>query len=233
MKTTQKIKKLFLEVLINPEGIHRWYLEKAIREIFDSWGSYEIDCVLDFGCGSCPYQEILERVAKKVITVDIGDNPLADIRLSAGQGIPVQDSSIGLVVSFQVLEHVNEYTRYLLECSRICRRNGFLVLSVPSVWPFHAAPTDYRRWMADGLRFDLERAGFRIVKLIPVLNPLSTAIQYFLSVCQYSLWPVRRGWFIAKCLGLLLNPLIIFFELFGRKTFRFGAGNYVVLAERI
>ena len=221
-----------LEGLFDPENIHRVFLLRAVHKASNAWTDGQFDVVLDYGCGNCPYQKQIARVSHRILSADIGVNPLANIIISPAGTLPLLDESIDLVVSFQVLEHVADYQLYLRESARVCKKNGYLLMSVPSVWPFHPHPTDYRRWMEQGLIYDLEKVGFKISEIIPVLNPLSSSIQYFLSICRYALWATMPRRLMARFLAITLNPIIILSEFFGKQLYRYGAGNYVVKAVR-
>lgn len=221
-----------VSVLVEPETVHRVFLQRAVNEAFSNWSDAQFGAALDYGCGDCPYQKELDRVAKRVVTADIGNNPFANMAISPSGLLPVPDEAMDLVVSFQVLEHVADYRAYLLESARVCKKGGWLLISVPSVWPFHPHPTDYRRWMLPGLEYDLFQAGFEINRKWAVLNPVSTALQYFLSVCRYSLWN-SIGWrWLVMLLALLLNPCILVSEKCFQGTYCLGAGNYVLIARR-
>lgn len=223
-----------LRMLCDPEGIHQVVLARAVHNLFMQWPDRKFESGLDYGCGGRPYQKELERVCGKHVGVDIGSNACADLLVNAGATLPQADGSVDLVTSFQVLEHVDDYQRYLRECARVCKKGGVLVLSAPSVWPFHPHPEDFRRWMLPGLKYDLKQAGFEVTGSWPILNPVSTAMQYFLSVCRYKL---RAGGFVADLvmtlLALWFNPQILFSEKCFKSSLSVGAGNYLVVATRV
>lgn len=220
--------------LIDPEGMAVMFLHRAVHQAFEQWSDVSFSSALDYGCGDRPYNREISRVARRVVGADIGVNSLAEVTVSPGGRLPFDDASFDLVASFQVLEHVEDYQDYLHECARVCRHGGFLVLSAPSVWPFHPHPKDFRRWMLPGLTHDLECAGFTITKTWAVLNPVSSAMQYLLSVCRYTIW--RHGVAARCCVRLLamwFNPQILLSEKVFNWTLRVGAGNYVVVATRM
>lgn len=220
-------------VLSDPEGMHKVALRRCVIEALAQWREGHFGTAVDYGCGDRPYADSLARVAREPVGVDIGDNPLADRRVKAGRPLPFAAGSVDLVSSFQVLEHVEDYRVYLADAARVCRPGGTLLLSAPSVWPAHPHPTDFRRWTLDGLKVDLERAGFRVVKSWPVLNPVSTSCQYLLSVLLY-LTRARGRWArgLVRCLAVCLNAGILASERLTKSSLRCGAGNYLVQAER-
>lgn len=220
-----------LSMLSDPEGIHQYFLDKHIKEVFSVWADKSIATALDYGCGNMPYAEVIRRVAQQSVAIDIGQNALADIILEPDSPLPFESGMVDMVTSFQVLEHVKYFERYLSEVARVCRQGGLFVISVPSVWPFHPHPTDFRRWMFPGIESDLASAGFRIQKSLLILNPISSSIQFFLSVCRYMLWnqgKVKRAFVVL--LACLLNPAILISERLFKSTYKLGAGNFLIVA---
>lgn len=222
-----------LRVLNSSSGIHDYVLRKAVQHACRFLAATPADCAVDYGCGTRPYDDALRQAAKRVVAVDLPGNPLADADIAENGRLPMNDASVGLVASFQVLEHVADPEHYLGEMARVCRPGGHLLLSVPSVWPYHPHPTDYRRWMHDGLIHDLAAHGFDVVRTWAVLNPISAALQYLLTLAAYSVvgsHPIRKR--LVTMLAVVMNGLIVLSERWGRSSLRYGAGNYVVLAKR-
>ena len=222
-----------LSVLSNPEGVHNVILRRAVDETLIQYVEAPANVALDYGCGNRPYRDLLKRSARRVIAVDIGSNPDADCIIMPNEALPFLDASMDIVTSFQVMEHVEDFSSYLNECARVCRIGGRLILSVPSVWPLHPHPNDYRRWLLPGLELDLHESGFTVQRSWPILNPISAALQYVLSVTSYMF---RRrnpvAGFFVQLLALFVNPLILVSEKCFKSTLRLGAGNYLVEAVR-
>jgi 2-polyprenyl-3-methyl-5-hydroxy-6-metoxy-1,4-benzoquinol methylase len=215
-------------------GLHSHYLRRAVRDACRRLSEKQISVAIDYGCGERPYDNELRSIAGKVVGLDLGENPLADIRIDPKGSIPIQSASVSLVTTFQVLEHVPDPTSYLGEIGRVCRCGGHLLLSVPSIWPYHPHPTDFRRWMIDGLVYDLRTAGFEVEQTWSVLNPVSATIQYILAIAQYATMRWNRWvrpWTIPAV--VFLNVMIVLSEKIFQRSMRYGAGNYVVLARRV
>src|SRR6185436_6911761 len=78
------------------------------------------------------------------------------------------DASADAVVSFQVLEHVDDVETYLSECNRVLRPGGRLVLTTHGIWVYHPMAgicEDYWRWTGAGLRKTVEAYGFARTRL--------------------------------------------------------------------
>ncbi|MGH8260741.1 MAG: class I SAM-dependent methyltransferase [Steroidobacteraceae bacterium] len=133
--------------------------------------------VIDYGCGSMPYRPLFDGCAGSYIGVDCAGNDCADLQIDTRLTLPFTDSSADVVLSSEVLEHVEDVGFYLGECARVLRTSGMLLLSTHGMWIYHPHPTDVRRWTRWGLRFEIERAGFVVADIIPCVGPLAYTTQ--------------------------------------------------------
>ncbi len=82
-----------------------------------------------------------------------------------------------MVLSTQVLEHVDRPGLYLAECHRVLRPGGRMLLSTHGIMVFHPDPVDYWRWTCDGLQRAVRDAGFEIVRFEGIVGLAATGIQ--------------------------------------------------------
>jgi SAM-dependent methyltransferase len=134
------------------------------------------DKVVDFGAGAAPYRALFERSGIGYVVCDLDVN--AEVMISPGTPVPLQDSSAKLVVSFQVLEHVWDLDWYLSEARRLMAPDGALVLSTHGTWLYHPHPTDFRRWTRDGLVLELTSRGFAVQEIAGLVGPLAWTTQF-------------------------------------------------------
>ncbi|MCG3199421.1 MAG: class I SAM-dependent methyltransferase [Candidatus Omnitrophica bacterium] len=100
--------------------------------------------VLDLGCGYGYGSELLSRKAKSVTGLDY-HHPAIEYNRShysapnlrfvehdANTPLPFPDSSFDLVVSSEVLEHIDRRHDLLREIARVGRRGGHLILKTPN-----------------------------------------------------------------------------------------------------
>jgi len=127
--------------------------------------------VLDFGCGSRPYEGWFAAAGAHYHGADV--DAAHEIRIGSDGTLDCGEGEYDMVASFQVLEHVWDVATYLREARRVLRRDGNLLLSTHGTWLYHPHPTDYRRWTADGLRREVEAHGFRLARMEPVVGPLA------------------------------------------------------------
>jgi glycosyltransferase involved in cell wall biosynthesis/SAM-dependent methyltransferase len=82
--------------------------------------------------------------------------------------IPLPDAGYDSILNNAVLEHVQLADEVMREMRRLLKPGGHLVLVVPFLQPYHASPTDYRRYTHEGLRELARVHGFEVVALLPV-----------------------------------------------------------------
>ena len=121
--------------------------------------------VLDVGCGRAAFAEdpvvyrrnlrMLKGKVKKVIGIDVqpaGEtNPTLDeFRLIAGDGWPVEDESIDLLIADYVLEHIAEPTAFFAEVARVLKPGAYVCMRTPNKWGYAAIMTRLipNRWHA-------------------------------------------------------------------------------------
>jgi SAM-dependent methyltransferase len=189
--------------------------------------------VLDFGCGSRPYECWFTEAGATYAGADIDTRHEVAIRQDGS--LPVADGSFGMVASFQVLEHVWDVAAYLAEANRVLKSPGWLLLSTHGSWFYHPHPGDYRRWTAQGLRREVEAHGFRLVAMRPVVGPLAwTSIlrSYgFAYACRRI--PLAGG--VLASLGALLYNVCAWVEdcITPEQLTADNACVYVALFERL
>lgn len=130
-------------------------LRENFRNVEDALKRVKSGRLLDLGCGTKPFQ----RPGIDWVGFDVEGNPFADA-VGSATSLPFDAASFDCILSTQVLEHVDDPQRMLLECSRVLKPGGMLILSAPQYFQLHEEPHDYFRFTEYGLRVLLERAGF-------------------------------------------------------------------------
>lgn len=141
--------------------------------------------VLEAGAGEGYGADLIADVARTVIGLDYDESSVAHIRaryprVDMRHGnlaeLPLSDSSVDVVVNFQVIEHLWDQGQFVAECARVLRPGGVLLMSTPNritfspgldtpVNPFHT-----RELNAAELVELLESGGFRIDGLFGVFH---------------------------------------------------------------
>jgi len=212
-------------------GHHGWFLlgklrqelKLAVEPLLLGAGTY----VLDFGCADLPYRDLFSD-SVNYIAADLGGNPNADIEIQAAGLLPISEGRCDVVLSTQVLEHVESPKAYLTEARRVLKDDGHIILSTHGFWPYHADPVDYWRWTADGLKLELERCGFKIESLTGIGGGLVTVSVQMFQEATFRKLPK----FLQKYYCFVLQRLISWLDskssVAGRRN---NALVYVVVAS--
>lgn len=141
--------------------------------------------VLEAGCGEGYGADLLASSASRVLAVDYDAATVAHVRtrypaVEVAEGnlasLPLADSSVDVVVNFQVIEHLWDQPQFITECLRVLRPAGRLLISTPNritftpgsdtpVNPFHT-----RELNAAELRQLLEDGGFEVESMAGVFH---------------------------------------------------------------
>ncbi len=164
--------------------------------------------IVDFGCGTKPYRPLFPPDCRYV-GVDIEANGHADIVIVPSEPVPLPDGSIDLVISTQVIYKIPDYAGYLMECRRLLRPDGRIMITTHGTWTYHpASGGDYYRFTQDGLRHVLARAGFQVDSMEPVVGTLGTGLH--LRQLMFNSWLRRlRLSAVAGPLNVVTNLRIL------------------------
>lgn len=205
----------------------RFYLQQKLQTIIDSKLITSGKTVLDYGCGDKPYEWMFRKKFEQYIGVDLTTTEAADYVVNQEDKLPVDDQSIDLVLSTQVLEHVKETNHYLQEIHRVLKANGYLLLSTHGVWPYHPCPNDYWRWTIDGLELIIQQAGFEILEIQSVFSLLSVSLQLWQDGTELKFPSPFRQIYVG-----LIQFLIGYIEAHNSEQLSNNASVYIVLAQK-
>jgi SAM-dependent methyltransferase len=172
--------------------------------------------VLDIGSSTSPLHWVLHEKAEVAVAIDIDHSALQTLKDSAApvhpveassSMLPIRSASVDAVLLLDVLEHVNDEDRTILEIHRVLRPGGTLVLSVPHQGLFRFLdPQNIRAWV-DG-----------------ALTPL-TMHRHYSQMDLLHLLGMRFRIVRAHYGGLFLCPLTFAGDNFVRKHLRWDWGR--------
>ena len=129
----------------NPSFVWRAGQERRLQMILD-WTPKPLRRALVNGCGVGLYLRALQNFVPEVHGMDIeGEHlraaasnvPDAPLNLSQGEQLPYPDGSFDLILSHEVLEHVEDDRRAASEIARVLRVGGRAAIFVPNrLYPF-------------------------------------------------------------------------------------------------
>ena len=126
---------------------------------------------MDVGAAAGGNTRVLRAAGWRCVALEMGETgaELARLRgLDVVRGdatrLPVRDGALGLVVAFDVLEHIEDHEAAAAELFRGLMPGGTLLVAVPAdmrLWSAHDEAVDHvRRYERDELRALVEAAGF-------------------------------------------------------------------------
>jgi SAM-dependent methyltransferase len=164
--------------------------------------------LVDIGCGTKPYEDLVSRYITEYIGVEHAGTPHGNEKVdiwATAYDIPVPDASFDSALCSCVLEHLEEPELALRECYRILKPGGVAMYEVPFIWHLHEQPRDFFRFSKFGVQYLFEKVGFVVVENRALTGFWGTFGQLFV----YYLWRFRRGplrWFrIVDAIGLVIQ----------------------------
>jgi SAM-dependent methyltransferase len=202
--------------------------DKTIEKIKELTAKDDKRLLADFGCGDMPYREIIEPLVGKYLGIDLEMNPKAEHHIGFDSKTTLPDNYADIVLSNQVLEHVDTPSGYLQEALRILKPGGSMLISTHGYWFYHPTPNDYWRWTSAGLRKTIEAEGFRISSFHGILGLPASGLQLF----QDGIY-LKLPKFLKPVFALMMQTLIILFNKISSQEQRNRDGAiYVIIAQK-
>lgn len=181
----------------------RWYVQRRLTQricdVIDRYAEQLRGATLvDYGCGSMPYRPLFQKYVSRYIGVDLAGNEQAEAALDERGCTDLPDGCADVLLSTQVLEHVDDPSVYLAEAFRLLKPGGLLLLSTHGIWWYHPHPQDLWRWTGPGLDRLLRQSDFDPLERSGIMN-LAAAGVYFVQDGTYGRMPkrgpLRGAWF--------------------------------------
>jgi len=164
--------------LFHPRYVHLTHLRDAtLKTIYQLTADKKDLLLVDFGCGDMPYRSVIEPHVGKYLGVDLEMNPKAEHHIDFDSKTTLPDNYADIVLSNQVLEHVDSPSGYLKEALRILKPGGSIILTTHGYWYYHPTPNDYWRWTSAGLRKTVEDSGFRVRSFHGIMGLAASGLQ--------------------------------------------------------
>ncbi len=159
------IPKSFRPGLNNPFYFIRGALLKKVKEY-----ALQLDGkLLDFGCGSKPYQSLFANATEYIgLDYDGEGHSHNDENIEVlydGKKIPFADEYFDSVFTSEVFEHLFNLEEMIPEIKRVMKKGSKILITCPFVWNEHEVPADYARYTQFALKYLLEKNGFSVLSL--------------------------------------------------------------------
>lgn len=187
--------------------------------------------LLDIGCGTGIYFKILSRYADKIHAIDtsvdmvvIADDfcqqsNIGNVfpQVGSALNIPFSDNSFEVVVSLDVLHHVNEPQRVIEEVYRVLKPGGFFLVFEPNIlnplmFAVHLIPPEERlalKLSRPNKLGELLRGKFTLVQWTGICELITqvkgvkswiinTYLNFWKLLGRNKLFP-RQTWLVRKC----------------------------------
>ena len=215
------IKKSFLRPsLLDPSYLIR---RSILTSVLD-YAPYIRGNALDFGCGSMPYKSIFSVDSYIGLEHESSIFRYSDsnsVFFYDGTNFPFADKSFDSIFSTETFEHIFNLPHVLSEINRVLRSDGYLLITLPFVWPEHEKPFDFARYTSFGITSLLENAGFVVHDIkkngsYPYVI-IQITIIYIWSILNFSL-PTKVVCSLIFCFPLNLLALVLNFILPGNNA---------------
>ena len=206
---TPPLRTVFAADYLHLRAIHR-FVNESLAKLPNGRS------VLDVGCGDQRYRKILP-IGVAYVGLDYkptkqkfyNRKPYPDI-FGDAQAMPVKSNSFDCILCTEVLEHVSDITRSLADMVRILKPEGQMILTVPFLFPEHNSPYDFHRHTVHGIKFECERAGLRVERIVK-LGGVGTMLAGLLArVCKNLMMSRAVGKILFYFPGLFVLPLLHF-----------------------
>jgi SAM-dependent methyltransferase len=215
--------------IFHPRYVHLTQLrDETIKKINELTTGNKQLLLVDFGCGDMPYRSVIEPKVGKYLGVDLDMNPKADHHIGFDSKTTLPDNYADIILSNQVLEHVDTPTGYLQEALRILKPGGSIILTTHGYWYYHPTPNDYWRWTSAGLRKTVEDSGFIVTSFYGIMGLAASGLQLLQDAIINKLPKFLRPPFAF----IMQLKIILFNKINSQPQRDRDASLYVVLAQK-
>jgi len=215
--------------IFHPRYVHLTQLRDAtIQKIEELTANNKELLLVDFGCGDMPYRSVIEPHVGIYLGVDLEMNPKADHHIGFDSKTTLPDNYCDIILSNQVLEHVDTPSGYLQEALRILKPGGSIILTTHGYWYYHPTPNDYWRWTSAGLRKTVEDESFKVTSFFGIMGLAASGLQLLQDAIINKLPKFLRPPF-----AFIMQLKIMLFNKINSQTQRDrDASLYIVLAQK-
>ena len=197
-------------------------VKRALKKCLSKLGTEEFG--LNVGAG-------LTNVDERIRNLDIFPGQHI-FYVAKAESIPEKDNFFALVITQEVLEHVQDPFKAISEIYRVMKPGGILYCQLPFIIGYHPGPTDYWRFTKEGISELITRTGFSIIEINISVGTASGFYRIFveflailISIPLPFLYIPFKAFF-----SLLFYPikLLDFLFKFSKQKDRIPGGYYII-----
>ena len=178
--------------------------------------------ILDVGAGTGYGARFLDRTKTTYIPTDLleGRDP-ADSKISkqaekigiycSANELPFSNGCIDGIMMISVLEHLENPQKALKEAYQLLVPGGNILVATPFAFPVHGYPLDFRRWTKEGLKSEIENAGFVVLEENCFGNTFSSLVLNLNLFLKYNILQNRNKLF--RVAYLMVSPLRFIYQI--------------------
>lgn len=189
---------------------------KFVRAIYaDHNASKAVTRTLNILVSACPSDAFMlnigagdTQIDPRMKTLEIEAAPGIDF-VGTATNLPFDADAVDLIVTQEVLEHVDDPFRAACEIYRVLKPGGKAFVQLPFIIGYHPCPVDYWRFTEHGIEQLMSQAGFKKIEKGTAVGPATGAYRVLVEffAILFSL-PVPKSYRLAKgFFALLLYPL--------------------------
>ena len=199
-KTIYENRKTYRSKEVSDELAEREVLTlfNLLSHFYKKTYSDQNNTVIDIGCGDAYLKKFFEQKNFKYIGYDLNDLDIEKDR------IPLEDSSVDIVINIGLIEALTSYQNILSEAKRVLKPGGFIYTITPN-WlkdykNFYNNPIHKKPYTPNSLKQAYIINGFKDVKILPGLR--CKPIWYYKGVFRFEkafyLLPFNQYTFFEK-----------------------------------
>ncbi len=195
------------------------FKKKFVRVIYaDHNASKAVTSMLDILVSACDSDAFMlnigageSKIDPRMKTLEIEAAPGIDF-VGTATNLPFDSDAVDLIVTQEVLEHVDDPFRAASEIYRVLKPGGKAFVQLPFIIGYHPCPVDYWRFTEHGIEQLMTQAGFKNIQKGTAVGPATGAYRVLVEffAILFSL-PAPKAYRLVKgFFALLLYPLKVF-----------------------
>jgi len=179
---------------------------------------YARGSLLDAGAGDAPYLFLIKPIVKKYFSIDKNSSNRHSTHEGDIYRLPFKNNSFDTILCTQVFEHLDNPQRAISELSRVLKKGGKLIVSVPHLSYLHGEPEDYFRYTPHSLRSIGKIADLSMLSCEAAGGFFTFLFDPFAIFMVSSTEPIPLLNFLIKQIVKIISSTVIIFDQIAKTT---------------